>query len=1023
MIRFLVRHPVSVIMSFLLCFILGVAAYFFLPVSLLPDIAIPEITVRIDSPGHSAREIEDAAVSPLRNRLLQVGGLSDIRSVSRDDHAFIRLRMNYGVDTDLALIEVNEKVDAAMGALGNRIKRPVVLKENASDIPVFYLNISLRDDADEEVGFQQLSEFVEEVVRHRLEQLPEVAMTDMTGTVSRELRIIPDRPKLLSLGFTLSDIEGAIRGGNFSAAQMQIEDRQLVFRVNLNNKLGSIDDIRTLYVHHGDRFVPLHMLADIREEVAQPRGYSIIDGRRAISLAVIKQSDASMQSLRKAVSVLTGELQAEHPDMVFDINRDQTELLDYTISNLSGSLLIGFFLVCAVTLLFMGDFRSSTVIGINMFVALVCSLFFLYLFGRTLNIISLSGLIMALGLMIDNSIVVTDTITYYRRTGLPTEDACVKGTKEVITPLLSSGLTTIAIFLPLVFLSGVAGVLFLDEAIAVSIGLFTSYITAIILLPVNYKLFYPLGYRDREETLLYRITTASNTGLNRFYDSGHSFFQRHSTIPLILFVVAIPLCAGLFLLIKKKQMPALPHTETTATIDWGEPVSAQLNRQRSEELLGRMQPFLRQGAAYAGEQQFLFNGSQDIADTETVLHLKAEDEKGIEQAGAELRKHIGGKYPKAQLEITPAASIFDHIFDTREPELLARLYPASKEELTVEKVQQLTRSICSATKESAAPIRITDQIDLSIDMRLLHLYGIDMSSVKQALQTAFHQNEIIELTASKQHLPVILTDKSQSIEDILRMTFVQGFSPDKTSESSIPLASLMTVHRSKGLKEIAGGKGGEYLPLAYEIPNAPEKIMQQTRDIIDKEKGWHVDFAGSFFSNRQMIRELSFVLLLSLLLMYFILAAQFESLLQPVIVLMEIPIDIALTLLVLIFTGNTLNLMSAIGIVVACGIIVNDSVLKLDMINNLRRQGMPLKEAIHTAGVRRLRSIVMTSLTTIIALVPTLFASDFGSSLQKPLVIALISAMFFGTLVSLFVIPHIYAFIYSKRSHEISEER
>ena len=151
--------------------------------------------------------------------------------------------------------------------------------------------------------------------------------------------------------------------------------------------------------------------------------------------------------------------------------------------------------------------------------------------------------------------------------------------------------------------------------------------------------------------------------------------------------------------------------------------------------------------------------------------------------------------------------------------------------------------------------------------------------------------------------------------------------------------------------------------------------------------------------------------------MYFILAAQFESLLQPVIVLMEIPIDIALTLLVLILTGNTLNLMSAIGIVVACGIIVNDSVLKLDMINNLRRQGMPLQEAIHTAGVRRLRSIVMTSLTTIIALVPTLFASDFGSSLQKPLVIALICEMFFGTLVILFVIPLIYAFIYSKRSH------
>lgn len=970
----------------------------------------------------SAREIEEAAVSPLRSRLMQVEGLSDLKSVSSDDHAFIRLRMNYGVNTDLAVIEVNEKVDAAMGHLDRRFKRPLVLKENASDIPVFYLNVTLQDGVDEDAAFPQLSEFVEEVIRHRIEQLPAVAMTDMTGTISREIQIIPDLRQLQSLGFTLGDIEQSLKQGNMSFGQMQIEDRQLAYKVIFSNNLNSIHDIQSLYVHHGDRFIPLSVLADVREAVTQPKGYSIVNGHRAITLAIIKQANASMQDLREAVSELAQEMTAEHPDIVLDINRDQTEILDYTISNLKSSLFIGFLLICLVTLLFMGDIRSSLVIGLNMFVALVCSLFFFYLFGRTLNIISISGLILALGLMIDNSIVVTDTITYYRKTGLSTEDACVRGTNEVITPLLSSGLTTMAIFIPLVFLSGVAGVLFLDEAVAITIGLCTSYITAIVFLPVNYRLFYPTNRPDHDADFLFRLKEKTNRSLSLFYDQGFSFFDRHKSLPLILFISAIPLCAGLFLLVEKRQMPKVPYTEATATIDWGEPVSAKLNRKRAEELLSLVQSDITQSAAYAGEQQFAFNGVENVSDTETILHLKAEDERSMMVVENKLCQYMASQYPLARISTAPSASIFDRIFDTREPELLSHLYPVSKDQLTEDKVSLLTRTIDEAVGESSQAIRFADQIDLSIDMHRLYLYRVDIISVKRALQTAFHRNEVLELTTSKYQIPVLLTTKSEGVEDVLRSTFVKGFSPDSKTEASIPLSALIKVGKSKSLKEITGGKNGEYLPLSYEQAEDPDKIMDRTRAIVNRERGWSIDFSGALFANRQMIRELSLVLLLSLLLMYFILAAQFESLLQPIIVLMEIPIDIAFTLLVLILTGYTINLMSAIGIVVACGIIVNDSVLKLDMINNLRRSGMPLKDAIHTAGVRRLRAIVMTSLTTILALVPTLFAGDFGSSLQKPLAVAIISAMFFGTLVSLFIIPHIYALFYRKHSSKSNEK-
>jgi multidrug efflux pump subunit AcrB len=232
----------------------------------------------------------------------------------------------------------------------------------------------------------------------------------------------------------------------------------------------------------------------------------------------------------------------------------------------------------------------------------------------------------------------------------------------------------------------------------------------------------------------------------------------------------------------------------------------------------------------------------------------------------------------------------------------------------------------------------------------------------------------------------------------------------------VPLNGLVKIIPSEDLKSITAGKNGEYIPVSFfEVADAP-KLMEDIDEVIQEADGWEVDFSGSFFSNEKMIGELAVILLVSILLMYFILCAQFESFLQPLIVLVEIPIDIAFALTSLWLFGHTLNLMSAIGIIVTCGIVVNDSILKIDSINELRKAGTPLMEAIHTAGVRRLRPIIMTSLTTIMAMVPLLFSSDMGSELQKPLAIAMIGSMLLGTLVSLFIIPLIYWFIY--RKHE-----
>ena len=256
-----------------------------------------------------------------------------------------------------------------------------------------------------------------------------------------------------------------------------------------------------------------------------------------------------------------------------------------------------------------------------------------------------------------------------------------------------------------------------------------------------------------------------------------------------------------------------------------------------------------------------------------------------------------------------------------------------------------------------------------------------------------------------------------SVNRILAETLVETQSTTDSKERNyVPLRELVRIVPDEDLKEITAGRNGEYIPFNfYGISNVPE-VVENIRRAVGQDNRWDVSFSGSFFSNKKMMGELTVILFISILLMYFILCAQFESFLQPLIVLAEIPMDIAFGLVLLWITGNTINLMSAIGIIVSCGIVVNDSILKLDTINELRKEGIPLLDAIHTAGHRRLRAIIMTTLTTVFAMVPLLFTSDLGSELQRPLSVAMISTMMVGLIISLFVIPLIYWFIY--RKHE-----
>jgi multidrug efflux pump subunit AcrB len=393
------------------------------------------------------------------------------------------------------------------------------------------------------------------------------------------------------------------------------------------------------------------------------------------------------------------------------------------------------------------------------------------------------------------------------------------------------------------------------------------------------------------------------------------------------------------------------------------------------------------------------------------LYIKSESADKAKQTQQKLYSLIKNNYPWAVVSFAPPETVFEKIFVTGESDLITELYPRKGFVPEAVDIRNMEKRLEEITGERSIGVTFDEEISININREKLLLYNVDYNEIYRLLKTAFRDNEVATLRSYQQYLPITIAGEEQTINEVISKTLIRA-NAGSDEEQQVPLSSFLSVSSTEGLKTLVAGKNGEYIPVSYQYADDPESLMSKTKEEISKDKLWDVNFSGSYFSNKKMINELIVILMISILLMYFILAAQFESFLQPLIVLVEIPIDIAFTLVCLWAFGHTLNLMSAIGIVVTCGVIINDSILKIDMINELRNKGVPIMEAIHTAGHRRLRAIVMTALTSIIAFVPMLFTTDLGSELQKPLAIAMISAMIIGTVVSLSVIPLVYWRIY-----------
>lgn len=995
MVRFLIKRPIAVLMTVVATLVLGIYAYLTLPVSLLPNLDIPKITVRVTYSGIDARNFENTITKPIRTHLTQVTGLKNIESDTYDGYTEIILHFSYSVNTKLAFIETNEKLDEIMSLFPVDMERPMVIKEKPSDIPVFYLNVTPTDRFYTEGNtFNELCDFTLSVLKKRLEQLSDVSMVDISGLEDTRIEIIPDSEKTSLLKLSYADIASAIKRNNYKVGNLGFRDGHYSYRLKISPVIKTVSDIKNIEIRKGENLIRLDEVADIKKVNYSKEGMFFHNGDRAISIAVYKHIDARMEDVSKNIQTVSQDIQTTNPNIIIDFERDQTKLLSYSLDNLKQTLVIGLILAIIIVFLIMKRPKLAIMVVISVPVSLIIAFMGLKISGISLNIISLSGMIFSVGLMIDNSIIIIDNINQHHKKEKNLYNAVVDGTNEVIRPLISSMLTTCAVFIPLISLSGISGALFFDQAITITVSLVVSLLVSIMVIPVIY---YHLLKKSQSNVV-------NNDKLISIYEKALQVVMRNKMTFLLLFTLLVPLGVLLFLITDKEQFPHIKQNDFICKINWIEPVSLNENKKRVSQLMDANSYDNITSSVYLGKSGFYLQKESQQSITEASIYINTIKNNSVDSLANSIVSSIEHSFPGSQVSIEPSKNIFQVVFNPEKDDLVAKFRNNSYDFVDYNFVKNIEKLLSThSIIDNNSSKLLNELFVLEIEPDKLLLYGISLDNILAKLRIMFGNYELDKLSKGNNSLSIIMSENNDNLFNKLEKATIIN-----NDGTNYPLKEFISINKTHRLKNIKSDQKGEFFDMEFSNSETDEDLEKKITELMKSTGLSDVDFDGSLQENKILFRELLFVLLVSLTLLYLILAAQFESLLLPLIILLEIVFDISGALLFIYIFNSSLNIMSALGIIVMMGIIINDSIIKIDTIRRTYITNPSLTEAIMEGGRRRFNPIIMTSLTTILALVPFLFFEGIGVELQLPLALSIIGGLLVGTIVSLFFIPVMY---------------
>ncbi len=1005
-VSYLIRKPVAVFMTFAALLVLGSLAVCKIAVSPLPAVKMPELVVTAFRNNIGTTEMESTVTKLLREQLGMLHKVEAVTSETRDGMTTIKVRFQFGVNMEYAYLEANEKVDRLMNGLPKGMERPKVNKVSTSDLPVFFINISSRSPLRIQEEWE-LSDFVRQVVKRRLEQLPEVSLADVTGYREPVIVVTPRPSALVTLGISTMQFQQILEN-NKIAGTTTVGDGVFQYQVRFSE--SGITTMEQLLNHTfmvQGRLLRLRDVADVAMKPQSATGVFLVNGQQGLNIAILRQGNARIGTVKAQVTELLDSLRKEYPNLLFEEVRDQAVMLDYSIANLWQDLLIGGALAMGVLFLFFKNYRIPLLICISIPVSLLLSMLLLYLCGLSINIVSLAGLALGIGLIIDNTVIVIDNISYYYQQQYSLEEACNKGAMDIIRPLLSSGLTTSSVFFPLIFVSGIAGALFYEQALAVIIAASVSFLVAVTLMPV---LYYWL-HHGTGKVIFSTPEKEKVSVLEKCYERGFEWVFHHKMLTLLFVFLLLSSGIIIFRQLPTEQLPATESSELMIHINWGDKIQVTENVRRTNILRSAVGKLGETFNAEIGTQQYLISRGQPQLPGETNIYLKAASPATLQQTKDSMKRIMTTEYPSAEVTYAQPETPLEQTFEKSRYNLVVHLKSIHPFVLpAISDVQRMYQSLVTTFPDAdIAALPVGHAYKIMINQERLTRYGINAKDLRDKVLMILSGTEVGMLDNSSKTIPVVLAARQQHLEDLMereKMPLGNG--------NAVPIKELVSLGSDEGYQTLFGDRSGANIPINVNTKH-PDRIMKAV-DLLAKEyPDLTVSYSGSCFSNQDMISEMMDIAIITVGLLYFILAAQFESMIQPLIVLLELPVSASGALLLLYLAGSSINLMSLIGLIIMSGIIINDSIMKLDTINKLiREEGYPLTTAIHLAGKRRLRAILMTSLITTFSILPFLFGTNMGAVLQRPLSLVIIGGMTLGALVSLYFIPLVYYTYYSR---------
>ena len=1021
--RFAIQRPIFTTMVTLIVIIVGAVSLLRLPIDLMPDITYPTISIRTEYSNASPEIVEELITRPIEEAMSAVPGVEEVTSNSSEGSSNVTVKFGWGTDLDAASSDVRDRLDRVVGRLPDNAERPTLFKFDLSSMPIVFMGASSEMDPIE------FKKFLEDQIKYRFESISGVASLTIFGGRDREVSVEVDPYRIRALGIPIARVMAVLRLANTNRPAGFIDDGNYEVTIRAPGEFADIEEIRNTVVslHEG---VPVRIrdIATVTDGMTRVRRIARIDGQDGVRMSITKQSGANTVSVAANVIEELERIREDFPHLNIKVIMNSADYINNSISNVSMSAILGGGLAIIIILFFLRSILSTLVIALSIPVSIIATFSCLYWEGLTINLMTLGGLALGVGMLVDNSIVVLENIYRIRdEEGLPPEESAEKGANEVMSAIVASTLTTLVVFLPIGFMKGMAGLMLSQLGLVVSFSLVCSLGVAVMLVPMLSAKILRLQAGMKESAFTARMFKVTEAGFRRIeneYKLAVSWcLDRRWTVIL---VTVLMLSASLTLL-RKIDLEMLPKTDEgyivmNAEMDTGVRLDLMSERTRLlEQRIINEVPELKTLICSIGGSWY-----SGVATHQASLNLRFGTREERQRAGlrsteeiaADLRNRFANT-PGMRIRINEGSSF------------LGRGVGGGSEPVTVE-----VRGFDMDTgSEIAHQVRdVFRGIPGIVDPRVTREGGVREALVKIDRQKAADLRLWVEDIAGFLEITMAGKEAAQfrdmgkeypinvRLKDSERMSLDQilGLSVTNANGMQVALRNVISMVGDSGPTVIDRKNQQRVTTVKAALSGralggAMEEVRESVRT-IPIPSGFSLEFGNDYQDQQDMVTDLMFGFGLALILVYMVMACQFESIRDPFVVMFSVPLAVIGVFCILFLTNTTINMQSLLGCIVLAGIVVNNAIILVDCTNLLRRRDeMEVRDALEEAGRRRLRPILMTAVTTIIGLIPLSLGWGDGGEAQAPMARTVVGGLTSSTFITLLVIPVIYSLMESGR--------